>query len=61
MADSELNRLLNVKVSRDRKGMAPNKHLRVLAILGLGEAGLVGPEGLAHKDIEFLSVVPWAG
>ena len=35
MADSELNRLLNVKVSRDRKGMAPNKHLRVLAIFDL--------------------------
>ena len=35
MADSELNRLLNVKVSRDRKGMAPSKPLLVLAILDL--------------------------
>ena len=25
MADAELNRLLNLKVARDRKGMVPNK------------------------------------
>ena len=41
MADAELNRLLNLKVARDRKGMAPNKPLLVLAILDLVEAGLV--------------------
>ena len=35
MADAELNRLLNLKVARDRKGMAPNKPLLVLAILDL--------------------------
>ena len=28
-----MNRLLNLKVARDRKGMAPNKPLLVLAIL----------------------------
>ena len=52
MADPELNRLLNLKVASDRKGMAPNKPLLVLAILDLVEAGLVGPEGLVHKDAE---------
>ena len=52
MADAELNRLLNLKVARDRKGMAPNKPLLLLAILDLVEAGLVGPEGLVHKDLE---------
>jgi hypothetical protein len=30
-----LNRLLNLKVAKDRKGMAPNKPLLVLAILAL--------------------------
>ena len=35
MADAALNRLLNLKVARDRKGMAPNKPLLVLAILDL--------------------------
>ena len=46
MVDAVLNRLL------DRKGRAPNKPLLVLAILDLGEAGLVGPEGRVHKDAE---------
>ncbi len=32
--------------------MAPNKPLLVLAILDLVKAGLVGPEGLVHKDAE---------
>jgi hypothetical protein len=41
MPDAVLNRLLNLKVARDRKGMAPNKPLLVLAILDLVEAGLV--------------------
>ena len=41
MADAALNRLLNLKVARNRKGMAPNKPLLVLAILDLVEAGLV--------------------
>ena len=35
MSDAELNRLLNLKVAKDRKGMAPNKPLLVLAILDL--------------------------
>ena len=35
MADAALNRLLNLKVAKDRKGMAPNKALLVLAILDL--------------------------
>ena len=52
MADAELNRLLNLKVARDRKGMAPNKPLLVLAILDLVEVGLVGADGLIHKDAE---------
>ena len=52
MVDAALNRLLDLKVARDRKGMAPNKPLLVLAILDLVEAGLVGPEGLVHKDAE---------
>jgi hypothetical protein len=42
MVDTVLNRLLNLKVAKDRKGMAPNKPLLVLAILDLAEAGLVG-------------------
>ena len=52
MTDVFLNRLLNLKVARDRKGMAPNKPLLVLAILDLVEAGLVGAEGLVHKDAQ---------
>ena len=35
MTDVFLNRLLNLKVAKDRKGMAPNKPLLVLAILDL--------------------------
>ena len=35
MTEKALNRLLNLKVARDRKGMAPNKPLLVLAILDL--------------------------
>ncbi len=52
MVDALLNRLLNLKVARDRKGMAPNKPLLVLAILDLVEAGLVGIDGLVHKDAQ---------
>lgn len=52
MVDVVLNRFLNLKVARDRRGKAPNKPLLVLAILDLVEAGLVGPEGLVHKDAE---------
>ncbi len=52
MVDAVLNRLLDLKAARDRKGRAPNKPLLVLAILDLVEAGLVGPEGLVHKDAE---------
>jgi hypothetical protein len=40
-SDAVLNRLLNLKVARGRKGMVPNKPLLVLAILDLVEAGLV--------------------
>ena len=32
--------------------MAPNKPLLVLAILDLVEAGLVGVDGLVHKDAQ---------
>ena len=52
MADAELNHLLNLKVAKDRKGMAPNKPLLVLAVLDLVEVGLVGADGLIHKDAE---------
>ena len=52
MPNAVLNRLLNLKVARDRKGMAPNKPLLVLAILDLIEAGLVGMNGLVHKDAQ---------
>ena len=52
MVDAVLNRFLNLKVAKDRKGKAPNKPLLVLAILDLVEAGLVGSEGLVHKDAE---------
>jgi hypothetical protein len=52
MSDIHLNLLLNLKVAKDRKGMAPNKPLLVLAILDLVEAGLVGAEGLVHKDAQ---------
>jgi hypothetical protein len=52
MPDAPMNRLLNLNVRRDRKGMAPNKPLLVLAILDLVESGLVGAEGLVHKDAQ---------
>ena len=52
MVDAEMNRLLNLKVAKDRKGVAPNKPLLVLAILDLVEAGLVGADGLVHKDAQ---------
>ena len=52
MSDNHLNLLLNLKVAKDRKGMAPNKPLLVLAILDLVEAGLVGSDGLLHKDAQ---------
>ena len=50
MHDAVLNLLLNLKVGKDRKGMAPNKPLLVLAILDLVEAGLIRMDGLVHKD-----------
>ena len=43
---------VDLNVAKGRKGKAPNKPLLVLAILDLVEAGLVGPEGLVHKDAE---------
>jgi putative restriction endonuclease len=52
MPDAPMNRLLNLKVARGRKGVAPNKPLLVLAILDLVEAGLVGADGLVHKDAQ---------
>ena len=52
MVDAALNRLVGLKVAKDRKGMAPNKPLLVLAILDLVEAGLVGMDGLVHKDAQ---------
>lgn len=52
MTDAALNRLIGLKVAKDRKGMAPNKPLLVLAILDLVEAGLVGVDGLIHKDAQ---------
>jgi hypothetical protein len=52
MASTHFNSLLNLKVAKDQKGVAPNKPLLVLAILDLVEAGLVGAEGLVHKDAQ---------
>jgi putative restriction endonuclease len=52
MVDAALNRLTGLKVAKDRKGMAPNKPLLVLAILDLVEAGLVAADGLVFKDAQ---------
>ena len=52
MVDAALNRLVGLKVAKDRKGVAPNKPLLVLAILDLVEAGLVRVDGLIHKDAQ---------
>ena len=52
MVDAALNRLTGLKVAKDRNGMAPNKPLLVLAILDLVEAGLVGVDGMIHKDAQ---------
>jgi putative restriction endonuclease len=52
MADAVLSRLTGLKVAKDRKGMAPNKPLLLLAILDLFEAGLVGVDGLIYKDAQ---------
>ena len=52
MSDICLNHLLRLKVAKDRKGMAPNKPLLVLAILDLIEVGLVRADGLIHKDAQ---------
>ena len=52
MADHQLRTLFNLKVAKNRKGMAPNKPLLVLAILDLIEAGLVGSDGLVYKDAQ---------
>ncbi len=52
MHDAQISTLLDLKVARDRKGRAPNKPLLLLAILDLVEAGLVGADGLAHKDAQ---------
>jgi putative restriction endonuclease len=52
MVDVSLSRLPNLKVAKDRKGLAPNKPLLVLAILDLVDAGLVGADGLVHKDAQ---------
>ncbi len=52
MTDLNLRGLLSLKVAKDQKGLAPNKPLLVLAILDLVEAGLVGVDGLIHKDAQ---------
>jgi hypothetical protein len=50
MIGSVVNRLLSLKIARDRKGIALDRLLLVLAIFDLVEAGLVGPVWLVHKD-----------
>lgn len=50
MIGSVVNRLLSLKIARDRKGIALDSLLLVLAIFDLVEAGLVGPVWLVHKD-----------
>ena len=52
MADPDLNRLINLKIAKDRKGMPPNRPLLLLALLDLVEAGIVGKEGLVQKDAQ---------
>jgi putative restriction endonuclease len=52
MPDSELHRLLALGVRTDSKGLPPNRPLLLLAILDLVEAGLVGVDGLIHKDAQ---------
>ncbi len=52
MVDVLINSLIVLKVAKGRKGMAPNKPLLVLAILDLFDAGLVGSDGLVHKDAQ---------
>ncbi len=52
MMNAVMSPLLNLKVAKDRKGIAPNKPLLVLAILDLFEAGLIGLDGLVHKDAQ---------
>jgi putative restriction endonuclease len=52
MIEEALSRLLVQKVAKDWMGKAPNKPLLVLAILDLFEAGLIGPDGLVHKDAQ---------
>ncbi len=50
MIDKAYNRLLVLRVAKDQKGLAPNKPLLLLAILDLVEVGLVGADGIIHKD-----------
>ena len=52
MLDDQLRHLLNLKVAKDRKGIPPNRPLLLLALLDLVEAGLVGVDGLVHKDAQ---------
>jgi len=52
MPEDRFDSLLNLRIAKDRRGMAPNKPLLVLAILDLVEAGLVGADGLIHKDAQ---------
>ena len=52
MLDAPLRFLLNLKVAKDRKGIPPNRPLLLLALLDLAEAGLVGHDGLVHKDAQ---------
>ena len=52
MLDARHRFLLNLKVAKDRKGIPPNRPLLLLALLDLAEAGLVGHDGLVHKDAQ---------
>lgn len=52
MIGSAVSRLPSLKITRGRKGTAPDRLLLVLAIFDLVEARLVGPAGLVHKDAE---------
>ena len=52
MIDKAYNRLLVLRVAKDQKGLAPNKPLLLLAILDLVEVGLVGADGIIHKDAQ---------
>ena len=52
MADAELNRLLNLKSRGTERGWRRTSRCWYWLFLDLVEVGLVGADGLIHKDAE---------